>query len=109
VDYFESSDRIGWLRQGNRNHPSGMAVTMGWSKDPASGRVVQSIPMSVGKQHAGETWTDLLELCSAIVVIDENGLGDFPCQQNSVAFFVDKSAPGRDRFPVGFNPDFFRL
>lgn len=108
MDYFESSDRIGWLRRGNRDHPSGVAITMGWSRDQGHDPPLHSITMSVGKKHAGETWTDILEACLAAVVIDENGFGGFPCQRNGVSFFVNKEAAGRERFPVGFDSDFFR-
>lgn len=35
--------------------------------------------MEVGKQHAGEKWTDVLGWHEGEVTIDEEGWGDFKC------------------------------
>ena len=53
--------------------------------------------MNVGKQHAGEIWTDVLKWCWGEVVIDEEGRGDFGVGPRSVSVWVDKRAVGRQK------------
>jgi alpha-amylase len=53
--------------------------------------------MNVGKQHAGEIWTDVLKRCWGEVVIDEEGWGDFGVGPRSVSVWVDKRAVGRQK------------
>lgn len=108
-DYMERSDCIGWVRSGDILHPDGLAVIMSWTQDTELGNPAPSLRMSVGKDHAGETWTDILGFEWNIVVIDENGLGQFPCRKNSMACFVNNKARGRERFPVRFDGDFHDL
>ncbi|KAF1989166.1 glycoside hydrolase family 13 protein [Aulographum hederae CBS 113979] len=64
------------------------------------------IRMNVGAQHAGEIWTDILTWEATSVEIGHNGWAIFPCQRNSMAVFVNRSAPGRDLFPVHYDQDF---
>ena len=54
--------------------------------------------MYVGALHAGEVWTDVLGWEPSAVTIDERGNGLFPCPGTSVAVWVRKDAPGRERF-----------
>lgn len=105
-DYFERHDCIGWVRRGTDEKPDGLAFIMSWSRDE-DGQT--QICMEVGRNHAGEVWTDTLGLESTAVVIDENGIGLFPCRKNSMACFVNKDAKGRKRFPVRFDSDFHSL
>ncbi|WYZ39999.1 hypothetical protein EsH8_IV_000340 [Colletotrichum jinshuiense] len=105
-DYFERHDCIGWVRRGTDEKPDGLAFIMSWSRDE-DGQT--QICMEVGRNHAGEVWTDALGLESTAVVIDENGIGLFPCRKNSMACFVNKDAKGRKRFPVRFDSDFHSL
>lgn len=98
VDYFDHPHSIGFTRLG---HPAlnglvpppakgaGLAVVMtnGWSYATKT--------MFVGKQHAGETWTDLLAGCWGDVVIDEEGWGVFAAAPRSVAVWANRTAPGR--------------
>lgn len=51
--------------------------------------------MFVGRQHAGEAWTDLLRWCPGQVVIRDDGWGDFPVGHRSVAVWVNSQADGR--------------
>ncbi|KAF5515320.1 Glucan 1,4-alpha-maltohexaosidase [Colletotrichum siamense] len=102
-DYFDKHDCIGWVRQGTEERPDGLAVVMSWTQSPEA---ESQICMQVGREHAGEVWTDVMGLETANVMIDENGLGLFPCQRNSMACFVNKDAKGRKRFPVRFDTDF---
>ncbi|TDZ37053.1 Glucan 1,4-alpha-maltohexaosidase [Colletotrichum spinosum] len=106
TDYFDKADCVGWVRQGTEERPDGLAVVMSWTRaEDAASRLC----MQVGREHAGEVWTDVLGLESAVVMVDENGLGLFPCNRNSVACFVNKDAKGRKRFPVRFDTDFHGL
>lgn len=93
IDYFDRPDCIGFTRLG---HPSksggaGLAVIIsnGWEATEKR--------MNVGKQHAGEIWSDVLRLCWGEAVIDENGWGVFGVSPKSVSAWVSKTAVGRER------------
>lgn len=106
LDYFNRPDCIGWVRQGSEDRPDGLAVVMSWTQ---AAEAESQICMQVGREHAGEVWTDVLGLEAAVVMIDENGLGLFPCARNSMACFANKDAKGRKRFPVRFDTNFSGL
>jgi alpha-amylase len=59
--------------------------------------------MFVGKQRAGEIWTDLLGWEETETKIDDEGWGIFNCPGVSVAIWVNKVAKGREQFPVEFD------
>ncbi|KAH1877954.1 hypothetical protein KXX08_007497 [Aspergillus fumigatus] len=75
-DYFDERNCIGFIRYGNRRHPSGLACIMS-NAGPSQKR------MFVGQQHAGEQWTDILEWHSGTVTIDRRGYGIFPVSKSS--------------------------
>jgi len=52
--------------------------------------------MEVGKEHAGEEWTDVLGWYQGIVKISEDGWGVFRCHSQSVGIWVKLGARGRD-------------
>lgn len=54
--------------------------------------------MYVGREHQGETWTDLLGWEQSRVIINHDGWGCFPCPGVNVAVWVNERAEGRDRF-----------
>lgn len=54
--------------------------------------------MEVGKEHAGEVWTDVLGWHQGEVTIDENGWADFKCCAHSVSIWTKKDARGREEF-----------
>jgi hypothetical protein len=54
--------------------------------------------MEVGKEHAGEKWTDILGWHQGVVTIAEDGWGDFYCSGESVSIWVKVGARGRDGF-----------
>jgi len=90
-DYFDAAHCVGFTRLG---HPAwgggaGLAVLMtnGW--ECASKR------MFVGREHAGEVWTDLLRWCPGRVVVDEEGFGEFSVAGRSVSVWVNERAQGR--------------
>jgi alpha-amylase len=46
--------------------------------------------MLVGKQHAGEIWTDALGVRKEEVVIDPKGYGVFSCNDGSVSIWTKR-------------------
>ncbi|KAL0778904.1 hypothetical protein CaCOL14_005162 [Colletotrichum acutatum] len=105
-DYFERPDCIGWVRRGTEERPAGMAVVMSWTQ---AEHTDTRLSMSVGADHAGEVWTDVLGVEPAAITIDENGVGSFYCPKNKMACFVNSDAKGRKKFPVKFDSDFHGL
>jgi alpha-amylase len=65
------------------------------------------IKMAVGKEHAGEKWTDVLGWEEGEVEIDGDGYGLFKCPGTSVAVWVRSDAEGRDQFPTNFDVDIY--
>jgi alpha-amylase len=93
LSYFDTPCCIGFTRQGHKSKSggAGLAVIMSnaWG--------VSEKRMNVGKQHAGEVWTDVLKWCWGEVAIDEEGWGDFGVGPRSVSVWVDKRAVGRQK------------
>ena len=54
--------------------------------------------MEVGREHAGEEWTDILGWYQGVVKIAEDGWGVFRCHGQSVSIWVKLGARGRDGF-----------
>ncbi|KAF2423375.1 alpha amylase [Tothia fuscella] len=106
TDYFHASDCIGWVRHGNGQMPNGMAVVLSWTQEVQNAKANPCLEMHVGKEHAGEIWTDLLGFELGAVLIEMGGVGRFVCQLNGIACFVNEAAPGRERFPVNFDAVF---
>ncbi|THC98303.1 hypothetical protein EYZ11_002236 [Aspergillus tanneri] len=79
----------GFVRYGNFHHPSGLACIMS-NADASKKR------MYVGRWHAKERWTDLLEWHTKTVVIDKTGYGVFPVAAMSVGVWVNSAAKGRE-------------
>jgi alpha-amylase len=65
--------------------------------------------MNVGREHAGEVWTDLLGHSKARVTIAHDGSGIFHCTRNTVSIYVPERAEGRNQFPVRFNSDIYSV
>lgn len=61
VDYFERNNCIGWVRQGDLDHPDGCAVVMSWTQGEIQTQHSPYLNISVGQNHAGEVWTDVLD------------------------------------------------
>lgn len=90
-DYFDDQSCIGFVRRGTEDKPHGLACVMSNAKENQK-------KMSVGTEHKGEVWTDILGWQTDEVTIDDEGYGLFPCPGTSVSIWVKKDAPGRDRF-----------
>ncbi|KAE9387196.1 glycoside hydrolase [Gymnopus androsaceus JB14] len=89
-DYWDHMNCVGWVRTGDEKRP-GCAVVLcnggeGFKR------------MEVGKEHANETWTDLLGWYQGEVTIGEDGWAEFKCSAMSVSVWVKKDANGRDEF-----------
>ncbi|CAI6342040.1 unnamed protein product [Periconia digitata] len=98
-----SSQKPRWMRRlSGFTGKLGIATKHSPSR-PAVRPVTCQRKMNVGVQHAGETWTDVLDACHHEVVIENDGSAVFPCEVNSVAVYVSANAAGRERFPVGFD------
>lgn len=54
--------------------------------------------MEVGKEHAGEKWTDVLGWHTGEIVIGEDGWADFRCSARSVSVWTKADARGREEF-----------
>jgi len=99
ADYFDYPTCVGWVRYGTWDRPAGCAVVVS-NAGPGRKR------MHVGEMHAGEAWTDVLGLDRGkggqppvvVVVIGEDGFGEFRCGEKSVGVWVNREAEGRGRF-----------
>jgi alpha-amylase len=100
-DYFDEPNCVGWVRRGTWDRVDGCAVVIS-NAEPGQ------IRMFVGEVHKGETWSDLLSWSEQEVQISEDGWGDFTCPGVSMSIWVNKSAQGRDRFPVNFDSDIYK-
>jgi len=100
ADYFDFRTCVGWVRYGTQDRPFGCAVVMsnagpGWKQ------------MHVGKIHAGEVWTDVLNWQANQVVIGADGFGVFTCGQTSVSIWVNMAAEGREKFKRPFESNIY--
>lgn len=92
TDYFSGQSTVGWTRTGiPGDRPDGLAVVI--SNSPTS----DSLVMNVGKQHAGETWTDITQnVINQAVTIGSDGSAKFLVRGQSVSVWVNQSpAEGR--------------
>lgn len=83
-DYFDSKNTIGWVREGDDEHPnSGMAVLL-TNGGPASKW------MKFGEKHAGKKLYDFLGNVNTIVEVNEYGWAEFLVNGGSVSVWVLK-------------------
>ncbi|KIX96715.1 uncharacterized protein Z520_07434 [Fonsecaea multimorphosa CBS 102226] len=101
-DYFdEDPNCLGFVRRGTEDRKSGLACVMS-NADPGTKR------MFVGKEHAGEVWTDVLGWQQDEVRIGEDGFGEFMCPGTSVSVWVSKDAESRDKMDkLDFDSDIY--
>jgi alpha-amylase len=100
-DYFDEANCIGWVRLGTWDKPDGLACVMS-NAGPGQRK------MFVGKEHVGESWTDVLGWEQGEVKIDDEGFGEFKCPGVSVSIWVNAAAQGRDKFPVNFDSNIYK-
>ncbi|CAE6470238.1 unnamed protein product, partial [Rhizoctonia solani] len=89
-DAWDHPNCIGWVRSGDKDHDGCAVVLCNGSEG------VKWMP--VGKEHRGETWTDLLRWHPGEVVINQDGWGEFRCPAGSVSIWTRKDARGRHEF-----------
>lgn len=81
VQYFDDPNCIGWVRQGDQDHPDPMAVIL-------SNAESQEKVMQVGPQLAGRQFIDALGHIQEAVTIDEEGNGLFLAPAGSLAVWI---------------------
>ena len=85
TDYFDHSNIIGWVREGDYDHPdSGMAVIL--SDGPGGSKV-----MNVGKRLANHVLYDFTGNVKEPVYIDQEGNGIFYTNGGSVSVWVKEN------------------
>lgn len=81
-DYFINSNCIGWVRQGDNDHPHPSATLFSNNED-------SMISMYVGEHQANKTYADYTGHHLAKVIINEAGYGDFLVHGQSVSIWVE--------------------
>ena len=82
VNYFDNPDIVGFTRLGDDNHyKSGMAVII-------SDKYEGSKRMYVGKNFAGDKFTDALGHREDEIIIDEEGFGNFVVNGGQVSVYI---------------------
>ncbi len=83
IDYFDSPNCIGWVRQGEEEHlKSGLAVLIS-NQGQAEKR------MEIGKSFAGQKMIDALGNCTDIIEVDKEGFASFKVMPKSVSVWVE--------------------
>lgn len=82
IQYFDAPHCIGLTRQGDIDHPGGLALLV-------SNAGAQEKRMAVGPSHAGEYWVDCLSN-QAPVQIDDQGYGIFTCSHTGLSVWLPK-------------------
>jgi alpha-amylase len=93
LTYMDEPNCIGFTRCGDssRSAGAGLAVVINNSWK------ARTKMMDVGKNHAGEDWTDILCWCLGEVSVDSNGYGNFYVGPRSVSVWVSRNAAGREQ------------
>ena len=82
-DYFDHPNLIGWTREGDEEHPDGLATLL-TNGDGGTKR------MYVGQAHAGEVWHDCMGNRAEEVTVGEDGNGEFSVNGGSVSVWIKK-------------------
>ena len=78
----KDKDKIGFVRKGDiLNENSGIAVVM-------TDKIGGSIIMDMGEKHKNTQFYDYLGNVKEIVTTDENGVGNFYCNNGSVSVWI---------------------
>ncbi|KAJ9655194.1 hypothetical protein H2198_005890 [Neophaeococcomyces mojaviensis] len=92
TDYLDSTNVVGWTRQGDSDHPEGLAVIMSNAQGGD-----QTKTMNVGTQHAGETWSSLFGGTGAVTISDD-GTAEFIAGAGTVNMYTRADASQRSGF-----------
>lgn len=82
-DYFNSENLIGWVRQGEEDHPKKLAVVI-------SNGQMGTLKMFVGESESEKTFIDYLGNNDAEIIIDCEGYGEFFVSPGSISAWVEK-------------------
>jgi alpha-amylase len=83
-DYLDHANCIGWTREGNEEiASSGCAVLLCNGEEGRKN-------MEMGKRNAGRKYRDYLGKRTEEVIINEEGWGEFYCEEGSVSVWVAK-------------------
>ncbi|EXJ91595.1 alpha-amylase [Capronia epimyces CBS 606.96] len=100
-DYFDEPNCLGFVRRGTHDRSAGLACVLS-NAGPGQKK------MFVGKEHAGELWSDLLAWQPDEVKIDDDGYGEFMCPGTSVSVWTNKDAEGRHKIDqLDFDADIY--
>lgn len=81
-DYFDDKNCIGWVREGDEEHPgSGMAVLI-------TNGSATSKWMKIGEKYAGKTMYDYLGNVHPTIQVNEHGWAEFKVNGGSVSVWV---------------------
>lgn len=81
-DYFINSNCIGWVRQGDNDHPHPSATLFSNKED-------SMISMYLGEHQANKTYADYTGHHLTKVIINEAGYGDFLVHGQSVSIWIE--------------------
>jgi alpha-amylase len=81
-DFFDHHNCIGWVREGNDEHPGCVVILSNGNKNEKK--------MEVSKQHSGRWYVDFLQNVKQEVLINENGSGTFHVNEKSISVWVLK-------------------
>ncbi|WVF67353.1 hypothetical protein IAT40_002108 [Kwoniella sp. CBS 6097] len=90
-DYWDHPNCVAWVRAGDEEHDGCVVVI-------CNGKGDGSKKCEVGKEHAGEKWTDVLGWHQGEVTIDEDGWAEFYSPPESISIWTKSDARGRDEF-----------
>lgn len=91
VDYWDHPNCIAWHRKGDDCHDGLVAVLCNGTEEGTK-------RIEVGKEHAGEKWTDLLGWHKGEVFIGDDGFAEFKSPAESISIWTKTDARGRDEF-----------
>lgn len=81
-DYFQSSNLIGWVRHGNKEHPNKSAIVISTGD-------MNTLRMFVGLDETNKTYADYTGNNEAKVIIDDEGYGEFMVGPGSISVWVE--------------------
>ncbi|OCF61510.1 alpha-amylase [Kwoniella mangroviensis CBS 10435] len=90
-DYWDHPNCVAWLRKGDEEH-DGCVVVICNGKEDGSKKI------SVGKEHSGEKWTDVMGWHQGEVTIDDEGWAEFFSPPESISIWTKVDARGREEF-----------
>jgi len=84
IDYFDHPNVVGWIRKGDDKYKdSGIAVVMSNGEEGIKN-------MCFGKESSGKSFYDITGNIKEVIILDEEGTGNFIVQGGSVSVWVVK-------------------